>query len=81
MNRLLEMNVALAEVDGSVFCLDESGSQLVYTLAVDLDSLDGSQLLRKMTEIVWHGRRWLETRYLNDQAPEQQELLNPVQLA
>lgn len=81
MNRLLEMNVALAEVDGSVFCLDESGNQLIYTLALDLELLDGSQLLRKMTEIVWHGRRWLETRYLNDQKPEPRELLNPVQLA
>jgi hypothetical protein len=81
LNRLLEMNAALAEVDGSVFCLDETGTKLLYTLAMDLPALDGSALLKKMTEIVWHGRRWLETRYLNDRATERGELLNPVQLA
>jgi hypothetical protein len=81
MRRLLEMNAALAELDGSTFCLDPSGEQLVYTLAIDLTHLDGSVLLRKMTEIVWHGRRWLETRYMNQDESGKGELLNPVQLA
>lgn len=81
MKRLLEMNAALAELDGSTFCLDSSGEQLVYTLAIDLDQLDGSILLRKMTEIVWHGRRWLETRYISQDISGKGELLNPVQLA
>lgn len=81
MKRLLEMNAALAELDGSTFCLDPSGEELVYTLAVDLEQLDGSILLRKMTEIVWHGRRWLETRYMNQGESDKGELLNPVQLA
>ncbi len=81
MSRLLEMNAALAEVDGSVFCLNEQGTKLLYTLALDLQALEGSDLLKRMTEIVWHGRRWLETRYLNDRASDRSELLNPVQLA
>lgn len=81
MKRLLEMNAALAELDGSTFALDESRDQLVYTLAIDLASLDGSVLLRKMTEIVWHGRRWLETRYMNSGESQAGSLLNPVQLA
>jgi hypothetical protein len=81
MKRLLEMNAALAELDGSTFCLDPSDEQLVYTLAIDLAQLDGSILLRKMTEIVWHGRRWVETRYMNQTESGKGELLNPVQLA
>jgi hypothetical protein len=81
MKRLLEMTAALAELDGSTFALDESHDQLVYTLAIDLASLDGAVLLRKMTEIVWHGRRWLETRYMNSGESQGGSLLNPVQLA
>lgn len=81
MRRLLEMNAALAELDGSTFCLDSSGEQLLYTQAIGLEQLDGTVLLRKMTEIVWHGRRWLETRYMSDDESGKAELLNPVQLA
>lgn len=79
--RLLEMNAVLAELDGSVFGIDASGRKLVYTLIIDLRSLDGTTLLRKMTEIVWHGRRWLETRFLSTEAHGSRETLDPVQLA
>ncbi len=81
MKRLLEMNAALAELDGSTFCLEPEGGKLVYTLALELDQIDGSVLLRKMTEVVWHGRRWLETRFMNSAESGIGALLNPVQLA
>jgi hypothetical protein len=81
MKRLLEMNAALAELDGSAFSLDQSRQLLIYTLRIELNQLDGVVLLRKMTETVWHGRRWLETRYMNSPEASSNELMNPMQLA
>ncbi len=79
--RLLQMNAALAEIDGSVFCLDSDGKQVIYTLSQALEALDGHRLLSTMTEIVWHGRRWLETRFLPQGVQEEVERLDPLQLA
>lgn len=81
LERLMHMNVALAEHDGSVFCLSHDGIRLVYTLPIHLLKLNGNGLLSKMTEIVWHGRRWVETQYLLEDRREPAELLNPVFLA
>ncbi len=81
LEKLLQMNTVLAELDGSVFCLSQDSSRLIYTLPMRLSTMDGHQLLSKMTEIVWHGRRWLETRFLNDKNEERGQLLNPVHLA
>ncbi len=81
IERLLQMNVALAEHDGSVFCLDRDGAKLIYVLPMYLMKLSGNGLLSKMTEIVWHGRRWVETRYLAEDRKEPNEILNPVFLA
>ena len=79
--RLLEMNSALAEIDGSVFCVDDDGKTLVYTLALDIESLSGQALLQKMTEIVWHGRRWMETRFMKEDSPISPANLDLVDLA
>jgi hypothetical protein len=81
MKRLLEMNAALAELDGSAFSLDQVKQSLIYTLRIEINQLDGVVLLRKMTETVWHGRRWLETRYMNSSESSSNELMNPLQLA
>jgi hypothetical protein len=81
MRRLLEMNAALAELDGSAFSFDQAKQSLIYTLRIELNQLDGVVLLRKMTETVWHGRRWLETRYMNSPDSSSNELMNPLQLA
>jgi hypothetical protein len=81
MKRLLEMNAALAELDGSAFSLDQTRQLLIYTLRIELSQLDGVVLLRKMTETVWHGRRWLETRYMTSPESSSNELMNPLQLA
>lgn len=81
VERLLQMNAALAEIDGSVFCLDADNKSLIYTLSQALEELDGTRLLSKMTEIVWHGRRWLETRFLPQESQVQAERLDPLQLA
>lgn len=62
--KLLTMNCMLAEVDGSSFSLTENSDEVIYTLACEIDKYDGISLLHKMTEIVWHGRRWLETRFI-----------------
>ena len=66
ITNLLNMNVVLAELDASVFCLDRHSGEVIYTLALNIDEQDANTLLSKMTEIVWHGRRWLETRFLNE---------------
>ncbi len=79
ITKLLEMNSVLAELDGSVFCLDQDNCKLVYVLPMRLSLLDGKLLLSKMTEIIWHGRRWQETRYMKYQ--DKGELLNPIRLA
>lgn len=81
VERLLQMNSALAEIDGTVFCLDTDGKSVIYTLSQSLDDMSGSSLLSKMTETVWHGRRWLETRFLKQEIPENAERLDPLQLA
>jgi hypothetical protein len=81
MKRLLEMNAALGELDGSSFSFDQENQQLIYTLRLGLSQLDGTVLLRKMTETVWHGRRWLETRYMNGPESNSTDLMNPLQLA
>ena len=62
--KLLTMNCMLAEVDGSSFSLTENSDEIIYTLACEIEQYDGISLLHKMTEIVWHGRRWLETRFI-----------------
>lgn len=76
MLRLLNMNCALAELDASVFCLDPESGDLIYTLSLAIDGMDGNTLLAKMTEIVWHGRRWLETRFMNDEDRERDSALD-----
>lgn len=81
VGRLLQMNTALAEIDGSVFCMDADNKTIIYTLTQSLNELDGTVLLSKMTEIVWHGRRWLETRFLPQDAQHDAERLDPLQLA
>ncbi len=81
IERLLQMNSALAEIDGTVFCIDADGKSVVYTLSQSLDDMSGSSLLSKMTETVWHGRRWLETRFLKQEEVIDVERLDPLQLA
>ncbi len=81
VRRLLEMNAALAEIDGTVFCLDADGKSVIYTLSQSLEDMSGSSLLSKMTETVWHGRRWLETRFLKQEMQQETERLDPLQLA
>lgn len=81
MRRLLEMNAALAELDGSSFSIDATGQLLMYTLELELAELDGTVLLRKLTETVWHGQRWQQTRYMTALEPTAHELMNPIQLA
>ncbi len=81
VRRLLEMNSALAEIDGTVFCLDADGKSVIYTLSQSLEDMSGSSLLSKMTETVWHGRRWLETRFLKQEMQKETERLDPLQLA
>lgn len=81
MLRLLNMNCALAELDASVFCIDPESGDLIYTLGLAIDGMDGNSLLSKMTEIVWHGRRWLETRFIKDEDRAQDSALNLAALA
>lgn len=81
MLRLLNMNCALAELDASVFCIDPESGDLIYTLGLPIDGMDGNSLLSKMTEIVWHGRRWLETRFIKDEDRAQDSALNLAALA
>lgn len=81
IERLLQMNTTLAELDGSVFCLESDGTRIIYALPMQLSELDGYRLLSKMTEIVWHGRRWLETNYIEENKHESNELINPIYLA
>ena len=81
MEKLLQMNCALAELDGSTFCIEAESGDLIYTLAKSMDGLDGKTLLYKMTEIVWHGRRWMETRFLREAENKSNNSLNSVALA
>lgn len=81
MEKLLQMNCALAELDGSTFCIEAESGDLIYTLAKTMDGLDGKALLYKMTEIVWHGRRWMETRFLNDKDTLTNDALSAVAMA
>ena len=81
MLRLLNMNCALAELDASVFCIHPESGDLIYTLGLPIDGTDGNSLLAKMTEIVWHGRRWLETRFVKDEDRAQDSTLNLSALA
>lgn len=79
--RLLQINSVLAELDSSLFCFDEDCQKVVYVMPLALSSLTGHLLLSKMTEMVWHGRRWVETRYIKDEMDKPLELLNPTDLA
>lgn len=81
MEKLLQMNCALAELDGSMFCIEAESGDLIYTLAKNMDGLDGKNLLYKMTEIVWHGRRWMETRFLNEQDTRANDAFGAVAMA
>jgi len=81
MEKLLQMNCALAELDGSTFCIEAESGDLIYTLAKNMDGLDGKALLYKMTEIVWHGRRWMETRFIQETGNKSNNSFNSVALA
>jgi hypothetical protein len=81
MKKLLHMNCALAEIDGSTFCIEPESGDLIYTIAQSLAALDGKSLLYKMTEIVWHGRRWLETRFVKEEGNRKNDSINPFSLA
>lgn len=79
--RLLAMNSALAELDSSVFCIDPDTGRLTYTLSIELNEIDGQQLLAKMTEVVWHGKRWLDTHFIGKVADSEKEPINFAVLA
>jgi hypothetical protein len=81
MEKLLQMNCALAELDGSTFCIEAESGDLIYTLAKNMDGLDGKTLLYKMTEIAWHGRRWMETRFLNEKDTRANDAFGVVAMA
>jgi hypothetical protein len=81
MEKLLQMNCALAELDGSTFCIEAESGDLIYALAKNMDGLDGKALLYKMTEIVWHGRRWMETRFLNEKDTRANDAFGVVAMA
>jgi hypothetical protein len=81
MEKLLQMNCALAELDGSTFCIEAESGDLIYTLAKSMNGLDGKTLLYKMTEIVWHGRRWMETRFIQEAGNKSNNSFNSVALA
>lgn len=81
MEKLLQMNCALAELDGSTFCIEAESGDLIYTLAKNMDGLDGKALLYKMTEIVWHGRRWMETRFLSGKDTRANDAFGVVAMA
>lgn len=81
MKKILQMNCALAEIDGSIFCIEADSGDLVYTLAQRMTDLDGKSFLYKMTEIVWHGRRWLETRFVSEEGTRTDKSLSPIALA
>ena len=80
MFNLLNMNCMLSEIDGSAFSLDPETNEVIYTLAVDIFGQSGKNMLSKMTEIVWHGRRWLETRFISEQRSSG-AAVDPVALA
>ncbi len=80
MFNLLNMNCMLSEIDGSAFSLDPETNEVIYTLAMDIFGQSGSNMLSKMTEIVWHGRRWLETRFISEQQ-ESSVAVDPIALA
>ena len=61
---LLNMNAAIAEIDTSAFCIDPDSEQLIFTISLDLQAADANYILRKMTETVWHGRRWIDSRFI-----------------
>jgi hypothetical protein len=81
MEKLLQMNCALAELDGSTFCIEAESGDLIYTLVKSMDGLDGKALLYKMTEIVWHGRRWMETRFLNEKDTRANDAFGAIAMA
>lgn len=77
---LLNMNCMLSEIDGSAFSLEPETNNVIYTLPLDIFGQNGSNVLSKMTEVVWHGRRWLETRFISEQRATS-VALDPVALA
>ncbi len=81
LRQVLRMNSVLAELDGSVFSIDETSGKLVYMLPLRMDSLTGMRLISKMTEITWHGRKWLETRFFPDRIIDSASVPSPVFLA
>ena len=77
---LLNMNCMLSEIDGSAFSLEPETNNVIYTLPLDMFGQNGNNVLSKMTEVVWHGRRWLETRFISDERGAS-VALDPVALA
>ncbi len=78
---IAHMNYALAEIDGSIFCFDEETERIIYTISLDLSDNDANQILRKMTEIVWHGRRWSDNFFIKKVRDEGQTVLSISTLA
>lgn len=81
MLQLLQMNSTLAEIDGSSFCIDPETLGVIYTSAINLSNVNGVQLLGKMTEVVWHGRRWLQNQFISEETEKNTDSLNPGFLA
>lgn len=79
LEKLLRINSSLAEIDGSAFGISAGNEKLVYVLPIQMCALDGGKLLSKMSEIVWHGRRWQESWFMQHENSDHR--LNPVLLA
>ncbi len=78
--KLLQINYMLSEVDCSSFSIDAQTDQLIYLLKLNLLDQTGNLILKKMTEIVWHGKRWLETYFVTIEE-QTQTISNPFKLA
>lgn len=71
MQRLLQLNYALADAGECIFCIEPDTGAVIFTKTCELDTFTGRDLLGQMTQMSWQAAQWNQHRFLDNPSEPQ----------
>lgn len=73
MQRLLQLNYALADAGEAIFCMEADTGVIIFTRSRPLSGLTGRELLGSMTQMSWQAAQWNKHRFMEGKQQQQSE--------